>query len=105
MKAVLNHIIMPEVYLYYFTFRELQIALCNVLNVACLLCVCVLTVSRCMNPQIPAATSQANRITRQVKNCRTHTKKLYLTGFCELRFCLLNETNQLIENQKMPTAV
>lgn len=31
--------------------------------------VCVLTVSRFMNPQIPAATSQANKITRQAKNC------------------------------------
>lgn len=28
-----------------------------------------LTSSLCMNPQIPAATSQANRMTRQAKNC------------------------------------
>lgn len=32
-------------------------------------------------------------------------RKLYLTGFCKLRFCLLNETNQFMENQKVPTAV
>lgn len=93
-KSVLNHIIMPGVYLYYFTFRDLQIVLRNVLNVACLLCVCVLTVSRCMNPQIPAATSQANRITRQVKNCRTHTKNFIAQDFVnwgsvsEIKKCL-----------------
>lgn len=33
-----------------------------------------LTVSLCMKPQIPAATSQANKMTRQAKNCKREQK-------------------------------
>lgn len=48
------------------------------LNVACLFqtleYVCSLTVSLCMKPQIPAATSQANKMTRQAKNCKTEQR-------------------------------
>lgn len=39
-----------------------------------LYCVCILTVSLFMKPQIPAATSQANKMTRQAKNCKTKQK-------------------------------
>lgn len=38
-----------------------------------------LTWSLLTNPQIPAATSQANRITRQVKNCKDKSREGRLT--------------------------
>lgn len=36
-----------------------------------------LTLSLCMNPQIPAATSQANRMTKQAKNCGRERKGMF----------------------------
>lgn len=55
-----------------------------------LLWVWILTVSRFMNPKIPPATSQANKMTRQAKNCRhthTHTDTMRLIDFYKFKLC------------------
>lgn len=59
-------------------------------TIADLLWVWILTVSRFMNPKIPPATSQANKMTRQAKNCghtHTHTDTMRLIDFYKFKLC------------------